>query len=130
MRAGELGGLLDVVLARLAEFQEKAQKVKNKVTAAMVYPVIVLLLAVGIMIFLLIFIVPRFATIFHDMLGDKPLPAITLFVISASDFMQQQWIALLAAMGVIFVGNRLIIRTRRGNRFRSRSKTWYGTISR
>ncbi len=114
VRAGELGGLLDVVLARLAEFQEKAQKVKNKVTAAMVYPVIVLLLAMGIMIFLLIFIVPRFATIFHDMLGDKPLPAITLFVICASDFMQHQWIALLAALGFIFLGYRLIIRTRHG----------------
>src|SRR5450432_529120 len=93
VKAGEVGGLLDVVLARLAEFQEKAQKVKNKVVAAMVYPIIVLFLAVGIMVFLLIFIVPRFAAIFHDMLGDRPLPAITLFVMSVSDFMQQHWAA-------------------------------------
>ena len=49
VKAGELGGVLDLVLARLAEFQEKAQKVKNKVAAAMVYPIIVLLLAVAIM---------------------------------------------------------------------------------
>jgi len=95
VRAGELGGVLDLVLARLAEFQEKAQKVKNKVAAALVYPIIVLLLAVAIMTFLLIFIVPKFQTIFHDMLGDKPLPAITLFVIGVSDFMQKQWAVLL-----------------------------------
>src|SRR5881227_3688945 len=58
VRAGELGGVLEVVLTRLAEFQEKAQKIKNKVVAAMVYPLIVLVLAVGIMAFLLVFIVP------------------------------------------------------------------------
>src|SRR5467141_705696 len=91
VRAGEVGGVLELVLTRLAEFQEKAQKVKNKVVAAMVYPVIVMLLAVAIMIVLLIFIVPKFETIFHDMLGDKPLPTITLFVMGISDFMQRHW---------------------------------------
>ena len=114
VRAGEVGGLLDVVLARLAEFQEKAQKVKNKVATAMVYPVIVLLLAVGIMVFLLIFIVPRFATIFHDMLGDKPLPAITSFVIRASSLLQQQWMSILMATGIVLITYRLIKRTKRG----------------
>ncbi|HEX8489868.1 MAG TPA: type II secretion system F family protein, partial [Chthoniobacterales bacterium] len=91
VRAGEVGGVLEVVLTRLAEFQEKAQKIKNKVVAAMVYPIIVLLLAVAIMSFLMIFIVPRFEAIFHDMLGDKPLPAITLLVIGVSGFMQNHW---------------------------------------
>src|SRR5207248_2063572 len=86
VRAGELGGVLEVVLTRLAEFQEKAQKIKNKVVAAMVYPIIVLVLAMAIMSFLMIFIVPKFEAIFHDMLGDKPLPAITLFVISINSF--------------------------------------------
>src|SRR5438045_6974652 len=88
VKAGELGGVLEVVLTRLAEFQEKAQKIKNKVVAAMVYPLIVLVLVVAIMTFLLVFIVPRFEAIFHDMLGDKPLPAITVFVISVSGFVQ------------------------------------------
>src|SRR3954465_12687073 len=88
VKAGELGGVLEVVLTRLAEFQEKAQKIKNKVVAAMVYPLIVLVLAVGIMTFLLVFIVPRFEAIFHDMLGDKPLPAVTVFVIGVSTFVQ------------------------------------------
>ena len=74
VKAGELGGVLELVLGRLAEFQEKAQKVKNKVKSAMIYPVIVLSLAMIIMAFLFVFIVPKFESIFHDMLGDKPLP--------------------------------------------------------
>jgi type IV pilus assembly protein PilC len=114
VKAGELGGVLDLVLARLAEFQEKAQKVKNKVAAALVYPIIVLFLAVAIMAFLLIFIVPKFETIFHDMLGDKPLPPITLFVIGVSDFMQKQWTVLLGVVVLAFAGYKFAARTRVG----------------
>src|SRR6266566_2473649 len=73
VRAGELGGVLEVVLNRLAEFQEKAAKIKNKVKSAMVYPVIVMGMAFAIMGFLLVFIVPKFEAIFHDMLGNRPL---------------------------------------------------------
>src|ERR1700693_3198846 len=60
VKAGELGGVLELVLNRLAEFSEKAQKVKNKVVAAMAYPVIVLIIAIAIMVFLMAFIVPKF----------------------------------------------------------------------
>src|SRR6266566_5822574 len=74
VKAGELGGVLEVVLTRLAEFQEKAAKIKNRVVAAMVYPLIVITMAMAIMGFLLIFIVPKFEAIFHDMLGNKTLP--------------------------------------------------------
>src|SRR5436853_834887 len=66
VKAGEVGGVLEVVLTRLAEFQEKAAKIKNKVAAAMVYPLIVMTMAVTIMGFLLVFIVPKFEAIFHD----------------------------------------------------------------
>src|SRR5229473_6767138 len=98
VKAGEVGGVLELVLRRLAEFQEKAQKIKNKVVAAMVYPVIVMTMAIAIMAFLLVFIVPKFEAIFHDMLGDKPLPTITLFVISVSGFMQNHWEILLGGL--------------------------------
>src|SRR5213595_2337290 len=104
VKAGEVGGVLEVVLTRLAEFQEKAAKVKNKVVAAMVYPVIVMVMAVAILSFLLVFIVPRFEAIFHEMLGDKPLPGITLFVIGISQFMQNHWAILLGAVVAIIVG--------------------------
>ena len=114
VKAGELGGVLEVVLTRLAEFQEKAQKIKNKVLAAMVYPIIVLVLAVGIMTFLLVFIVPRFEAIFHDMLGDKPLPGITVFVIGISGFVQNNWMYILAAIVAMIVGYKVLSRTRGG----------------
>jgi type IV pilus assembly protein PilC len=122
VKAGELGGVLEVVLTRLAEFQEKAQKIKNKVMAAMVYPIIVLVLAVGIMTFLLVFIVPRFQAIFHDMLGDKPLPAITLFVIAISEFMQNHWAILLGAVVAIIVGYKISARTAAGRAVLDRVK--------
>jgi type IV pilus assembly protein PilC len=122
VKAGELGGVLEVVLTRLAEFQEKAQKIKNKVAAAMVYPIIVLVLAMAIMTFLLVFIVPRFEAIFHDMLGDKPLPTITLFVISVSGFMQNHWEILLGGSFAVVVAYKLAARTRSGRAILDRVK--------
>ncbi|HEV7867633.1 MAG TPA: type II secretion system F family protein [Chthoniobacteraceae bacterium] len=108
VKAGELGGVLELVLNRLAEFQEKAQKVKNKVVAAMAYPVIVLIIAMLIMLFLLAFIVPKFETIFKDMLNGQALPAITRYVIAASNGIKLMfippylWITLGLVIGVIF----------------------------
>jgi type IV pilus assembly protein PilC len=114
VKAGELGGVLELVLGRLAEFQEKAQKVKNKVKSAMIYPVIVLSLAMIIMAFLLVFIVPKFETIFHDMLGDKPLPGITRFVIGVSDAFKDHWLILLGGLFVLFAAYRFASRTGKG----------------
>jgi type IV pilus assembly protein PilC len=122
VKAGELGGVLEVVLTRLAEFQEKAQKIKNKVVSAMVYPIIVMVLAFSIMAFLLVFIVPRFEAIFHDMLGDKPLPAITVFVISISRFVQDNWAILLGVLVALIVGYKVAARTRAGREILDRIK--------
>ena len=114
VRAGEVGGVLELVLTRLAEFQEKAQKIKNKVLAAMVYPIIVLVLAIAIMGFLLVFIVPRFEAIFADMLGDRPLPALTRFVIGVSNGVKDNWMLILGAVVLAIVGVKLLGRTPRG----------------
>ena len=114
VRAGELGGVLELVLTRLAEFQEKAQKIKNKVVAAMVYPIIVMFLALAIMAFLLVFIVPKFEQIFQDMLGDKPLPTITLFVIGVSNAVKNHWGVILFVIVVIVGGVKFLGRTHRG----------------
>ncbi len=114
VKAGELGGVLELVLGRLAEFQEKAQKVKNKVKAAMIYPAIVLCLAMIIMAFLLVFIVPKFESIFHDMLGDKPLPAITQFVIGASRVFQNHWLLLIGGLIALVFGYRFASKTTKG----------------
>jgi type IV pilus assembly protein PilC len=122
VKAGELGGVLELVLGRLAEFQEKAVKIKNKVAVAMVYPIIVMFLAVAIMAFLLVFIVPKFEAIFHDMLGDKPLPAITLFVIGISRFAQNHWLVLLGAIFVLLAGYKFAARTSAGRSIIDRFK--------
>lgn len=86
VKAGELGGVLEVVLQRLAEYQEKAQKLKNKIVSAMVYPAIVMFIAVGIVVFLMLVIVPKFKEMFASM-EDKSLPAISELVFGFSDFM-------------------------------------------
>ena len=114
VKAGEVGGVLELVLVRLSEFQEKAAKIKNKVVAAMVYPGIVMTMAIGIMTFLLIFIVPRFELIFHDILGDKPLPPATRFVIGVSGFMQHHGLILFGVIVALVTLYKLVGRTRRG----------------
>jgi type IV pilus assembly protein PilC len=116
VKAGEVGGVLELVLNRLSEFQEKAAKVKNKVVAAMVYPIIVMTMAVAIMGFLLVFIVPKFEAIFHDMLGNKPLPVITQFVIGASTFVKDHGLVVVGAVIVAVAAYKFIGRTR-GGRF-------------
>ena len=114
VKAGEVGGVLELVLNRLAEFQEKATKIKNKVVSAMVYPIIVMTMAVGIMSFLLVFIVPKFETIFHDLLGNKPLPPVTTFVINVSGFMKNHGLVLLGAVVAVVFVYKFIGRTRAG----------------
>ena len=85
VKAGELGGVLEVVLDRLAMFMEKAMKIKGKVKAAMFYPIAVLVVAVVIMGILLVFVIPKFKDVFADMLGKDGLPAFTELVLSISD---------------------------------------------
>lgn len=86
VKAGELGGVLEVVLNRLAEYQEKANKLKNKIVSAMVYPVIVMFIAVAILTFLMMFIVPKFKEMFADMEGGE-LPMISRVVFGFSEWM-------------------------------------------
>ncbi len=96
VKAGEAGGVLDEVLTRLAEFMEKAERIKGKIKSAMTYPVVVLVAALGILTFLMVFIIPRFAEIFNDLLGGKGLPPLTQFVIGLSDAIANQWYLILA----------------------------------
>jgi type IV pilus assembly protein PilC len=114
VKAGEVGGVLELVLSRLAEFQEKAAKIKNKVVAAMVYPIIVITLAIAIMGFLLVFIVPKFEQIFHDMLGDRPLPMVTTFIINVSRFVQNDWLVLIGGIIALVAAYKFASRTAGG----------------
>ena len=85
VRAGEIGGSLEIALKRLAEFLEKAQKIKARVKSAMVYPAAVLTVAVGILILLMVYVVPRFKEVFDGLLGGAAMPAFTMFVLRISE---------------------------------------------
>ena len=89
VRAGEIGGMLEVVLNRLAMFMERRQALKRKVRAAMIYPIAVLLFAALIVWFLLTYVVPEFAEIFGDF--GATLPWMTTFLIDVGDFVRFKW---------------------------------------
>lgn len=85
VNAGEIGGVLDIILQRLAEFMEKAQRLKRKVIGAMVYPVVVVTVAVGIVMFIMVFIIPKFKEIFTEF--GVTMPWLTQFLIDASTWL-------------------------------------------
>ena len=93
VRAGEIGGMLEVVLNRLADYAEKRQALKRRVRGAMIYPIAVLIIAAGVVGFLMVRVVPVFAGIYKDFGGDLPGP--TRFLVLVSDFMVMSWWLLL-----------------------------------
>ncbi len=115
-RAGEAGGVLDVVLDRLATFQEKAMKTTNKVKSAMVYPIVILTVALAIVVILMIFVVPQFQKIFSDMLNGAPMPALTQTIIDISDFMKQNYIATLGIVIAVIAAVKIFFKTKVGIR--------------
>jgi len=99
--AGEAGGILDEILSRLATYIEKADALKRKIQGAMIYPAVVITVAMGATAFMLIFIIPTFAKMFTDFGGELPLP--TKIVLGASDIlMHWWWIGLIAIAASIF----------------------------
>ena len=89
IRAGEAGGALEVILRRLSEFMERAQALKRKVKGAMVYPIVVVSVAVGILTFIMMKIVPQFKKIFDDF--GSELPPMTQFLIDVSNWVANYW---------------------------------------
>jgi type IV pilus assembly protein PilC len=118
VKAGELGGVLELVLNRLAEYQEKANKLKNKIISAMTYPVIVVLIAVGIVVFLLVYIVPKFTAIFESMVegGAESMPVLTKAVIGASDFLQHNFLIIVGAGTILVFGGKAYAATAGGRK--------------
>ena len=104
IRAGEAGGALEVILRRLSEFMERAQSLKRKVKGAMVYPIVVVSVAVGILTFIMLKIVPQFKKIFDDF--GSELPAMTQILIDLSNWIATYWYLIPA----IPFGIRLIIK--------------------
>ncbi|HET6572803.1 MAG TPA: type II secretion system F family protein [Fimbriiglobus sp.] len=126
VRAGEAGGALEIILQRLAEFKEKAQSLKKKIIGAMVYPAVVIMVAVGILTFIMVMIIPKFKKIFDEF--GLQLPTATKTLIQISDWMSQYWYFIpLFPLG-IYLLLKLIRLTRAGNYALDRITLWIPVV--
>ena len=116
VKAGELGGVLEVVLTRLAEFMEKAQKIKGKIVSAMFYPIAVLVVATVILGILLVWVIPKFQEVFAGLADGRQLPAFTRLVMGISETVKSHFVY--TAIGIIafFILFTLFIHTKFGRR--------------
>lgn len=111
--AGEVGGILDTILVRLAGYIEKAAALKSKVKSAMVYPIVVITVAVLVIVIIMVFVVPTFGKMFETLGGELPAP--TQFIIGMSDFLGGTGgLSVLAGVIVFIVGVRQFRATRKG----------------
>jgi len=93
VRAGEVGGTLDVTLLRLTDYLERSRDLKDSVISALIYPILLLFLAAGSLILLLVYVIPQFTPIFEELGGDLPL--ITKIVLGAGAILQNFWWAII-----------------------------------
>src|SRR6185503_15608807 len=114
--AGEAGGVLDLILARLADFMEKAARLKKKVIGAMIYPAVVISIAVGIVSMIMIFVIPKFEEIFKDFKLELPTPTKILLAISRWFAQDYGWAYVLAAPFVI-MGLLKLIKLSEGGKY-------------
>lgn len=112
VEAGELSGNLDVSLERMAVHYEKENKIRQKIKGALTYPVMISIVALGVIGLLLTFVVPNFVSLF-DGIGIG-LPATTMMLLAISDFIRSRWYILLAAIVLLIAGYRLFIKTDSG----------------
>jgi type IV pilus assembly protein PilC len=116
VRAGEVGGVLDDTLDRLAGFLEKDMELRRKVKAAMTYPVIVMIVATGIVLFLVTFILPKFIDLFKE-LGVQEFPLPTLLLMKASHFLTSKWWICLIVLVLSWIAFNRIKATKTGRRY-------------
>ncbi len=122
VKAGEIGGILEVALRRQAEFMEKALKIKGKIKTAMFYPVAVMLVATGILTLMMVFIIPRFQAVFEGLLNGRPMPAFTTLVLNISDAFRSHYLTVGMALLALAVALKVLVRTRSGRRLFDRFK--------
>jgi len=114
VRAGETGGVLDTILVRLAEFREKAQKLKKQILSALIYPAAVMTVATAIVLLIITYIIPKFKKMFDGM--NVELPGLTLMLMSFADALRSYWYLLPLVPFGIFVAFK-IIRATKGGRY-------------
>ena len=126
VRAGEAGGALEVIMQRLAEFKEKAQGLKKKIIGAMVYPAVVVGVAVAILTFIMVAIIPKFQKIFREFNLELPLATKTL--INISNWMVNYWFFIPLAPVGVYLMIKLIRMTRAGNYALDRMTLWIPVV--
>lgn len=112
VKAGEMGGVLDTILRRLAEFMEKSQKLKKRITGAAIYPIAILLVAGSILVAIMLLVVPQFKKIFTEM--GTTLPPLTEFLIVISDNIKAYWWTLPVFIAVFYIGLKLFTSSKIG----------------
>jgi type IV pilus assembly protein PilC len=122
VEAGETGGFLDVVLAQIADFQAREKEMRSKVMTALMYPIILLVLALGVLTFLLVFFIPRFKTIFAGF--NATLPLITRIIVGISDYLRSYGLLILVVLVVVIFMVRAWFLSAEGRR------KWEGMILR
>jgi len=116
VRAGEAGGVLDLVLDRLAQFQEKSIRTKKKVKSAMVYPSVIMFVAFAIVALLMMVVVPQFESIFEQMLRGAPLPGPTQVVVDISNLFSTNPILVIGGTIFLIGGTLVLKKTKQGSK--------------
>lgn len=114
IRAGEASGAMEVILDRLANFMESAARIAGKVKSALIYPCVILFIAIAALVGLMVFIVPNFSKIFDDLLEGEPLPGITQFLINTSNTMMNQWYYYIIGVVAIVVFFKVLVKIPQG----------------
>ncbi len=115
IKAGELGGILDVILERLADYLESASDLRGKVKGALIYPAVVSTIALGVTIFLMVVIIPTFAEVFSSFGHELPMP--TQIMIRISEIMKRYIIFIVLGIIIIVVGIRQFYKSDKGSKF-------------
>ena len=118
VEAGETGGFLDLVLEQIAEFQARDKELRGKVISAMIYPAVLMFLAIAVLIFLMVFFIPRFKTLFEGF--DAALPILTQVIVTTSEFSQRYGIFIIIAMAFLVYLARTWVTSERGRRIYER----------
>ena len=112
LRAGEESGALDVVLSRVSDYLEDSIRLRNKVSGIIIYPLVMLLFALGVIAALVTVVLPQITTLLQSL--DAPLPFYTVWIINGSEFARSWWWAMLLGAIVLFTLFRMLINTERG----------------
>ncbi len=120
VRAGEVGGTLDVTLSRLSDYLERSKELKDSVISALIYPILLLVLAAGSLILLLVYVIPQFTPIFEELGGDLPL--ITKIVLAVGSVLQNFW------WGIIGISVLVVVQFRRMLADTEKRFAWDGRV--